>query len=96
LFSNILAVDIETFITKHPDWYEEMGFLVAGYEFADFAGVQAAVAGIMNIASEQDHHPEVTFGYNTILVRTVTHDAGNKITEKDFALAEVISDLMAG
>jgi 4a-hydroxytetrahydrobiopterin dehydratase len=87
---------IETFITNHPDWYVEGDELVAGFEFKDFIAVQEIVGKIMKIATEQDHHPAVTFGYNTVEIKTVTHDAGNTITEKDFKLAEAISKVVAG
>ncbi len=86
--------NIEAFIADHADWYVEDEKLVAGFEFTSFSAVKDAVTEIMRLAGKYDHHPEVTFGYNTIEVKTVTHDAGNQITEKDLKLAEVISEFM--
>jgi len=84
--------EIEEFITENQDWYVEEGKLVAGFEFTSFTAVKDAITEIMRIAGERDHHPDVTFGYSTIEVKTVTHDADNQITEKDFKLAEAISN----
>jgi 4a-hydroxytetrahydrobiopterin dehydratase len=85
-----------TFIAANPDWFEENDKLVAGFEFTDFATVKKVVQGILHLADVQNHHPEVTFSYNTVEIKTVTHDAGSSITEKDFALAKAISKLVAG
>ena len=88
--------DIENFITENPDWYFEEGKLVAGFEFKSFDAVKKKVGKIMDLANKLNHHPEVTFGYKTIIVKTVTHDAGNEITEKDFELAQNISVVIEG
>lgn len=87
--------EIEKFIIDYPDWYVEEGQLVAGFEFKDFQAVKKAVGEILLIADEQNHHPTVTFGYNTIEIKTVTHDAGDIITDKDFALAKAISEVVS-
>ena len=86
---------IDKFIEENPDWYVEDGCLVAGFEFKSFDAVKPVVSRIMNLAEKLDHHPEVAFGYKTIEVKTVTHEAGNQITEKDFELAEKISEIIS-
>ena len=87
---------LEEFISTYPDWYQEEDELVAGFEFAAFDVVKDIVPKLMDVIEKEDHHPTVTFGYNTIEIRTTTHDAGNKITEKDLSLAEKISEVIAG
>ena len=87
---------IDVFVSENPDWYIEDNTLTAGFEFADFKAVQEKIKAIMKIADEQDHHPTVTFGYNTIEVKTITHDAGDSITDKDFTLAAAVSKVVAG
>lgn len=88
--------EIEAFIEKYPDWYVEEGKLVAGFEFEDFSGVQNLVSVIVKEANEQNHHPDVKFSYNTVEIKTITHDASDSITDKDFALAKVISEAVQG
>ena len=35
------------------------------------------------LAEKLNHHPTVTTGYNQVKIEVSTHDAGNKVTEKD-------------
>jgi 4a-hydroxytetrahydrobiopterin dehydratase len=78
------------------DWREEQGELMATFSLDSFDEVQSVVTQIMELAKTANHHPTVTFGYNKIVVKTVTHDAGHKITEKDEALARAISTVVKG
>ena len=85
---------LEAFFAEYPDWYQEEDELVAGFEFADFEGVKNLLSSLTSVIDEQNHHPTVTFGYNTIEIRTTTHDAGGAITEKDLELAKKVSALL--
>jgi 4a-hydroxytetrahydrobiopterin dehydratase len=40
-----------------------------------------------------DHHPEWTNTYNKVSFRLSTHDAGDKVTEKDRKLAKAIDEV---
>jgi 4a-hydroxytetrahydrobiopterin dehydratase len=42
------------------------------------------------VIGELDHHPEWTNVYNRVAVSLCTHDAGNVVTQKDYALAEAL------
>ena len=46
------------------------------------------------IAHTQDHHPELTVGYNRCVVRWNTHDVGG-ISETDFDCAARVDALLA-
>ena len=46
------------------------------------------------LAEKSDHHPEWTNIYNKVIIRLSTHDAGNEVTEKDYALAAAIDNLL--
>ena len=41
-------------------------------------------------AEQADHHPELFNCFNRVEISLNTHDAGGKVTEKDFSLAEAI------
>lgn len=86
--------EIKDFIAKNQDWSVKENFLVATFEFEDFSAVQNVVNILMKLAEAQNHHPDITFTYNTVEVRTTTHDVGLKITEKDIMLASSISEVM--
>ncbi|WP_294890021.1 4a-hydroxytetrahydrobiopterin dehydratase [Limnobacter sp.] len=63
------------------------------YAFANFEGVKLAVHAITHLADDEDHHPEVTFGYNRVKVRWNTHSA-NGITNNDWACAAKLDDAL--
>ena len=48
---------------------------------------------IAKIANQLDHHPELIFKYNVLIIKTHTHSASG-ITDKDFELAEKIDQLL--
>ena len=48
---------------------------------------------IAKIANQLDHHPELIFKYNALIIKTHTRSASG-ITDKDFELAEKIDQLL--
>lgn len=76
-------------------WKEENNALHKTYEFKSFV---AAVAFMVNAAmfiDELNHHPEWTNIYNKVIVKLQSHDAGNKVTDKDRELAKVLDKVFA-
>lgn len=58
-----------------------------------FGNYRETISFVMRIAFEAEaanHHPTLVVGYNTLTVTTCTHDAGNKVTPMDVALASSI------
>jgi 4a-hydroxytetrahydrobiopterin dehydratase len=74
-------------------WLEEDGRLVAIKEFRDFAGAWAFASRIALLAEKEQHHPQVTVGWGKVEIVLTTHDAGNKVTDKDRAMAKAIEGL---
>ena len=67
--------------------------IVREFEFDDF---REAFAFLMRVAFEaeaMDHHPEIANVYNQVHLALSTHDAGNRVTETDLALARRIDSL---
>jgi len=60
---------------------------------ADFIEALALVLEIGKLAEAANHHPDIDIRYRTVHLSLSTHSAGNKVTEKDFALAQGINDL---
>jgi len=60
---------------------------------ADFVEALALVVEIGRMAEAADHHPDIDIRYRTVHLSLTTHDAGNQVTGKDFALAREINDL---
>ena len=77
------------------DWKEENKALEKTYVFDSFEdAIQFMVIATPEI-SALDHHPTWTNTYNRLHVRLTTHDSGNQVTEKDWALARILDDLFA-
>ena len=81
------------------DWKEEItpegsSALVKEFKFRNFVEAWTFMSGVALIAEKMDHHPDWTNVYNQVNIRLSTHDAGNKITEKDRKLASEIDKLM--
>lgn len=64
------------------------------FRFADYHETLAFVNAVAFIAHTQDHHPELTVGYNRCAVRWNTHDVGG-LSDTDFACAERVDALLA-
>ena len=45
------------------------------------------------LAEKSGHHPDWSNSYNKVTIMLSSHDAGNKITEKDRNLADLIDKL---
>lgn len=85
---------IEQFLATQPNWAVSGETLVGNWKLDGFDEVKTMVGKLCDLADSFNHHPTVTFGYNSLKVETTTHDAGNTITEKDIELAQKISQLM--
>ncbi len=55
--------------------------------------VLAFAAAVGVTAEGLNHHPDLAIGWRKVTVSFTTHDAGNKLTEKDFAAAAAIDAL---
>lgn len=62
------------------------------WRFKDFVEAIAFVNKLVEPAEAAGHHPDIAISYNKVSVSLTTHDAGG-LTEKDLALAKVISEL---
>jgi len=74
-------------------WKEENNTLIKTFEFSSFEDAMQFMQNATPFISETDHHPTWTNTYNRMEVKLTTHDAGNKITEKDRKLAAYLDKL---
>ena len=75
-------------------WKEENDKLKKHFEFEDFSEAFAFMTRVAIIAEKHQHHPNWSNVYNKVEIVLSTHDAGNKVTEKDRELAAAIDQLM--
>jgi 4a-hydroxytetrahydrobiopterin dehydratase len=74
-------------------WSEIDNKLQREFEFDDFQQALQFINEIAVICESENHHPEINWVYNKIIIKLSTHDAGDVITEKDIKLAELIDEV---
>jgi 4a-hydroxytetrahydrobiopterin dehydratase len=76
------------------EWVEQNHRLCKTYRFQNFSEAFAFMTRVALVAEKMDHHPWWTNVYNTVSFELSTHDAGDIVTEKDWALARAIDKLI--
>ena len=74
-------------------WYLEDGWLRRKYRTESWKGTLMVVNTVGHLAEAAWHHPDLTVSYAFVVVKLKTHSAKG-ITDKDFALARRIEDLV--
>ena len=90
------AQQIEAALGSLTGWVWESDALVRHYAFADFRSAIGAIVRIGFEAESLHHHPELHNVYNRVDVRLTTHDAGNRVTDRDVQLARRIEAIARG
>lgn len=73
-----------------PGWRYEEGALKKTFELSSFREAVSFIVRLGFDAETLNHHPHLVNVYNRIDITLTTHDAGNRVTEKDVALARAI------
>tara|TARA_B110001452_G_scaffold250338_1_gene238470 strand:+ start:2913 stop:3161 length:249 start_codon:yes stop_codon:yes gene_type:complete len=68
------------------------GRLMAEYEFEDFALAKQFIDAIAALSEQENHHPELHFGWGYVVVELFTHSE-EAVTQKDYQLAQKISKI---
>ena len=74
-----------------PGWQiaEDDQAIIYQRQFDHYAESFDFVSQVSVLAEQQNHHPDVCFGWGYVTLSLTTHDAGG-ITEKDMILARAI------
>jgi 4a-hydroxytetrahydrobiopterin dehydratase len=80
------------------DWNEQISpegdaALVKEFKFADFVSAWGFMNKVALLAEKMNHHPDWCNSYNKVSIHLSSHDAGNKITDRDRKLAAAIDKL---
>ncbi|HYE96112.1 MAG TPA: 4a-hydroxytetrahydrobiopterin dehydratase [Rubricoccaceae bacterium] len=89
------AEQIEAALADLPGWGLDGDRIAKTVTFPDF---RTAVGFLVRVAFEAealDHHPDIHTVYNRVTLALSTHDAGNRVTEMDLALARAVEGLLA-
>ena len=64
------------------------------FSFNDFSEALGFIVRVGVEAEKQVHHPQLFNVYNTVNISLNTHDAGDKVTQKDVDLAKAIESVL--
>lgn len=80
-------------LARLPGWTHEGHVLRKRFTFRTFPEAISFITRIAFEAERLDHHPELRNVYGTVDVGLTTHDAGNRVTQKDVELAQRIESI---
>ena len=75
-------------------WEYEDNAIHTSFEFENFKDAFSVMTRIAFEVEKLNHHPDWSNVYNTLKISLSTHEV-NGVTEKDFALAKIIDDLVS-
>jgi len=88
----LTGAEVENLLQQLAGWAVEDGAITKSYSFRNYHETIAFVNAAAWISHREDHHPDMTVGYNTCRVAYVTH-AINGLSENDFICAAKIDAL---
>lgn len=92
--SNVLDEnEIEKALEDLNDWSFKNNKITKKFAFEDFREAISFLVRLSFEAEDHVHHPEIFNVYNSVTISLSTHDAGDKVTDKDINLAKAIDSL---
>ena len=76
-----------------PEWYYEDGWIRRKYRTSGWKGTLMVINTVGHLAEAAFHHPDIAASYAFVIVKLMNH-AAKGITDKDFALARKIEDVV--
>ena len=89
---SLTPTEIEQNMSTIPQWQQQGQTIIRTFEFENFVQAIDFVNKLVEPAETAAHHPDIAISYNEVTVALTTHDAGG-LTQKDFELAQTISEL---
>ena len=84
--------EVDNLLKQLKGWSLAEGRIVKNYSFRNYHETMAFVNATAWISHREDHHPDLTVGYNACRIAYHTH-AVNGLTENDFICAAKIDAL---
>jgi 4a-hydroxytetrahydrobiopterin dehydratase len=84
--------EVENLLKQLDGWALDNGAIAKTYSFKNHYQTMAFVNAAAWISHREDHHPDMSVGYNTCRVSYVTH-AINGLSENDFICAAKLDKL---
>ncbi len=87
------VAEVERHLAGAPGWALVAGAIEKTFRFDDYHRTLAFVNAVAWIAHREDHHPDISFGFNRCTLRFNTHSVGG-ISLNDFICAAKIEALL--
>jgi 4a-hydroxytetrahydrobiopterin dehydratase len=89
--------EAEALRAQAPEWalLDDARRIERRFEFEDFAAAFAFVTRVAELAEEEGHHPDITFGWGYAVVLLYTHKIKG-LHENDFIMAAKIDEIDTG
>jgi len=84
--------EIRNLLKQLDGWEYANGRIAKSYAFKDYCQTMAFVNATAWISHREDHHPDLTVGYNRCRVEYLTHAIGG-LSENDFICAAKLDKL---
>ena len=89
--------EIHRYLKKIDGWHvksddKKSFYLTKDFKFKNFEGSQNFVNKVGNLAEEENHHPDISFGWGYCKIKIFTH-AIKGLAESDFILAAKIDKI---
>jgi len=85
--------EIQAALAKLPGWALADDVISKTFRFASFTQAIGFITEMAFACEKANHHPDLSNVYSKVTIRLNTHDAGNKVTQKDLDLALEIEKL---
>ncbi len=89
----LTATNIEQKLQSLNGWGYSDDKIFKQFEFKNFREALSFIVKVGFEAEELGHHPNIFNVYNRVEIALQTHDAGDKVTQKDVELARAIEAL---
>jgi 4a-hydroxytetrahydrobiopterin dehydratase len=84
--------EIKARLVSLPGWTFESDKILKTLTFASFTDAIQFINGLVGFCNFFDHHPDMTVMYKKVRFELSRFSVGNKVTERDFAVAKKIED----
>lgn len=93
---SIEEAELREWLAAHPRWREADGAIKGAFKFNDFKQAFGFLTQIAMISEKQNHHALIENMYDRVTLTLTTHDAGNRITQRDLKFADAVERVLHG
>ena len=90
----LAPAQVAQLLLQIPAWGVEDAHLRRSFRFGNHYELMAFVNAVAWVSHREDHHPDISLGYNTCTISYITHSIGG-LSDNDFICAAKLDALFA-